>query len=156
MTPRLAVATLAAATLACAPRLLPGTDIPDTKDTRAISAQVGAYRQAVEKLDPAGVMALVAPTYFDNAGTPNPDDDVDRAGLEQRITADLQALDDVRFELTLRRVDVKGDQATAEVFFNAYYRVKTPDGGVVPRADTDVHQLRLARVQGKWLFTGGL
>ncbi len=156
MTPRLAAVTLAAAALSCAPRLLPGTDIQDTKDTRAIAAQVAAYRQAMEKLDPAGVMALVAPNYFDNGGTPNPDDDVDRAGLEKRITADLAALDDVRFELTLRRIDVKGDTATAEVFFNAYYRVKTPAGGVVPRADTDVHQLRLARVNGKWLFTGGL
>lgn len=152
---RLAVVSLAAAALACAPRLLPGTDILDTRDSRAIAGQLEAYRQAYEKLDAAGVMALVAPDYFDNSGTPSPDDDVNRAGLEKRL-GDLQALEELRLELTLRRLSVKGDDATAEVFFDQYYRVKTPEGRAVPRHDQDVHQLKLKRIDGRWLFVSGL
>jgi ketosteroid isomerase-like protein len=146
---------LAAVAFACAPRLLPGTDIQDTKETRAIASQVEAYRQAVEKLDPAGVMALTAPDYFDNSGTIAAADDVNRAGLEKRLQ-DLKQVEDLRFQLTLRRVDVQGDKATAEVFFDEYYRVKTPSGNVVPRHDADVHRLALRKVDGQWLFVSGL
>lgn len=146
---------LAAVALACAPRLLPGTEIKDSKDTRAISAQVEAYRQAVEKLDPQGVLALAAPDYFDNSGTTTADDDVNRAGLERRLE-DLQLLEEVRFQITLRRIDIQGDSAAVEVFFDEYYKVKTPSGALVPRHDADVHRLTLKRVQGKWLFVGGL
>jgi hypothetical protein len=146
---------LAALALACAPRLLPGTDIKDSPDSRAIAAQVEAYRQAVERLDPPGIVALTAPVYFDNSGTPSPEDDVDRAGLEKRLQ-DLKQLTDVRFQLTLRRIDVQGDTAGAEVFFDEYYRVKTPNGSVVPRHDADVHRLALKKIDGKWLFVSGL
>jgi hypothetical protein len=144
-----------AAALACAPALLPGTEIADTPDTRAIAAQVEAYRQALEKLDPQAVLALTAPDYFDNAGTPDPSDDVDRAGLEKRLQ-DLHQLEGARFQFTLRHIDIRGDVATAEVFFDSYYRVKTPGGTAVPRHDADVHLLTLKKYQGRWLFISGL
>jgi hypothetical protein len=146
---------LAAAALACAPRLLPGTEILDTQDTRAISAMVEAYRHDVEQLDGPAILAMVAPDYYDTAGTPDLADDVDRAGLEKRLE-DLKLLEDVRLQFTLRRIEVRGDTASCDVFYDEYYRVKTPNGTVVPRHDADIHRLQLKRVQGKWLFTSGL
>jgi hypothetical protein len=149
----LALAVLA---LACSPRRIPGTQIRDTPDTRAIYDAIAAYRDAMQKRDPAAVLALVAPDYFDNGGTADPADDVDRAMLEQRLPADLSKLDTLRLDLTLRRIEVKGDRAEAEVFFDAWYRVKTPSGGVVPRRDSDVHRMHLRRIEGAWKFTSGL
>ena len=73
----LALATLAA--VGCSPRRIPGTDIESTADTRAVYDVVQAYRQAMEKRDAAAVLALVAPNYYDTAGTPEPADDLDRA-----------------------------------------------------------------------------
>lgn len=141
--------------LACSPKLLPGTEIRDTADTRAVASALEAYRQAVEKRDPQAVMALVAPTYFDNSGTPDPVDDVDRDGLAKRLEQELAKVSVVRMQLSLRNVQVKGDDASAEVSFDQFYRVTTPNGEVA-RHDADVHQMGLKRIDRAWKFTSGL
>jgi ketosteroid isomerase-like protein len=140
---------------ACTPRRFPGTEIADNADTRAVAAAIEAYRAALEKRDAAGVLALATADYFDNGGTPEPADDLDRAGLEARLPKDLSAIEGVKLDFTLRRIEVDGDAAVAEVFFEHYYRVTTP-AGAVPRRDSDVHRFRLRRLGGKWLFAAGL
>lgn len=141
-------------TLGCAPRYLQGTEIRDTPDTRAVANALEAYRQAMEKRDPQEVMALVAPGYFDNSGTTDPADDVDRAGLEQRL-GELSSVTALRLQLTVRDIQVKGDKAEAEVFFDQFYRVATPNGPVA-RHDADVHRMTLQKLGGAWKFTSGL
>ncbi len=153
MTPR-RLLPLLVLTLACGPKFLQGTEIRDTPDTRAIANALEAYRQAMEKRDPQEVLALVAPNYFDNSGTPDPADDIDRAGLEKRLE-DLTNVLALRLQLTVRDIQVKGDQGRAEVFFDQYYRVNTPNGPVA-RHDADVHRLTLQKLAGAWKFTSGL
>ena len=153
MTKRLLVLALAAA--GCAPSLIPGTQLKDTADNRAVYQVVQSYREAMDRRDAAAVLALVAPDYFDTAGTPAPEDDVNRALLEQRIPQDLSRVDAVKLEVTVRKISVAGDRAEAEVFYDGWYRVKTPSGAV-PRRDSDVHLMKLRKVDGRWLFTGGL
>lgn len=149
----LALATLGVA--GCSPNRIPGTEIRNTKDTRAIFGVVQTYRQAMEKKDAPAVLSLVAPTYYDTAGTPDPADDLDRARLEQTLTADLEKAESIRLELTVRRIDVKGEDAEAEVFYEAFYRVKTPSG-VVPRRDSDIHRMKLQRAGADWKIIAGL
>ena len=140
---------------ACAPRLLPGTDIRDTPENRAVYEVVRSYQQALERRDAPAILALVAPDYFDNAGTPDPSDDIDRAKLEQTLPADLAKLEGVRLDVTIRNIQVQGDNAIAEVFYETYYRVETP-AGPVPRRDSDVHQIHLRKIEGAWKITSGL
>jgi hypothetical protein len=149
----LAVAALAAA--GCSPRRIPGTDIKATADTTAVYDVVQSYRQAMEKRDAAAVLALVSPTYFDTAGTPDPADDLDRGRLEASLAQDLSRAEGVKVEFTIRKIDVKGDEAFAELFFDSYYRVQTPSGAI-PRRDSDVHRLRLQRIEGAWKIASGL
>jgi hypothetical protein len=149
----LALVTLVAA--ACAPRLIPGTEIQSTRDTRAIYAVVMQYREALEKRDVPAILALVAPTYYDTAGTPDPGDDLDRARLEASLNQDLAKADSMKVEFTMRRIDVNGDEAQAEIFFDTFYRVKAPTA-VVPRRDSDVQRLKLKRLDGQWKFVSGL
>jgi ketosteroid isomerase-like protein len=149
----LAVAAVAA--VGCSPRRIPGTEIKDTRDTRAIYDVVQSYRQALEKRDAAAVLALVAPNYFDTAGTPQPEDDMDRGRLEASLPQDLARAEGVKEEFTVRKIEVSGDDAFAELFFDSYYRVQTPTGPV-PRKDSDVHRLRLHRMDGTWKIVSGL
>jgi hypothetical protein len=155
MTSRIAI-LLALAASACTPRLLPGTEIHSNPDTRAIYDVLQRYRQAMEMRDASAVLALVAPDYFDTAGTPQPDDDADRGVLEKRLPEDLANVDTLKLELTVRKIDVDGDHAEAEVFYDEWYRAKTPAGGIAPRRDSDVHRMRLRRIEGSWKFTSGL
>jgi ketosteroid isomerase-like protein len=142
--------------VACSPpKRLPGTDIRETPDTRAIYTVIEAYVNALNARDPCGVLAHVAPDYFDDAGTPDAADDLDRTQLERAIVEDLGRVDSAKLAVTLRKIEVQDDTAFAEVFYDSYYRVRTQTR-VVPRRDSDVHRIRLRRVDGEWKITSGL
>jgi len=147
-----ALAVLAAA---CAPLLIPGTEIRSTPDTRAVYEVVAKYREALEKRDVPGILALVAPSYYDTAGTPDPSDDLDRARLEASLNQEFAKTDSVKVAFTMRRIDVNGPDAVAEIFFDTFYRVKTPTTPV-PRRDSDVQRLGLKKIDGQWKFVSGL
>jgi len=155
MTKRLAIPLALLVAAACAPRRIPGTEIRDTAENRAVYASVEAYVRAMNQRDPAAVLAQVAPDYFDDAGTPEPTDDLDRAQLENALTADLARVETAKLAVSFRKIEVQGDTAFAEIFYDSYYRVQTP-AGPVPRRDTDVSRIRLKRVEGKWKITAGL
>ena len=155
MSLRTALLVLVALAAGCKPSLLPGTEIPETKDTRAVYDVLLAYRAALEKRDPNAVLALVAPSYFDNAGTPEPADDLDRAGLEASLAKDLPRTEGQKIDFTIRKIDIRGDEAVVEIFYDSFYRVKT-DSTLVPRRDSDVSRVRLKRVEGQWKFVSGL
>jgi hypothetical protein len=147
-----ALAVLAAA---CAPRMIPGTEIKSTPDSRAVYDVVMKYREALEKRDVPGILALVAPTYYDTAGTPDPADDLDRPRLEASLDQELAKAESVKANFTMRRIEVNGDDAVAEIFFDTFYRVKTPNT-TVPHRDSDVQRLNLKKIDGQWKFVSGL
>lgn len=151
----LSLVAAGAACLACAPRVLPGTEVKDTPETRAIATLLETYRQAMERRDPQAVLELAAPAYFDNSGTPEPNDDVDRVGLATRLD-ELSKITDLRFQLALRSIEVTAPTAArADVFFDQFYRVQTPNGPVA-RHDTDVHRMTFQKEGKVWRFTSGL
>jgi ketosteroid isomerase-like protein len=144
-----------AASLACSGRRIPGTDIKDTADTRAIVAVIDQYRAAAERRDPAAVMALVSRKYFDDAGTPDPADDVDYEQLKQRLSSDFAKLTALKLDIGVRGVEVDDDKAAAYVYYDEHYRIAT-SGGEVPRQASDSHRMRFVREAGTWKFVSGL
>lgn len=157
MTNRLALplAVLVLAAAACSPRRIPGTEIRDTQENRAIYSVVDAYVKGMNERDAAAVLAQVAPDYFDDAGTPEPDDDLDRERLEKALAADLARVESTKLAVSLRKIEVQEDAAFAEIFYDSYYRVMTP-AGAVPRRDSDVHRIRLKKVGADWKIVAGL
>jgi hypothetical protein len=155
MTTRTAVLLAALGAMGCSARRIPGTQIEETPNTRAVYEVVQSYRQAMEKRDAEAVLALVSPAYFDTAGTNEPSDDLDRRGLEAALAKELSRTDGVKLEFTVRKIEVVGDQAEAELFYDSYYRVQTP-AGEVPRRDSDVHRMKLRKAGGAWKIVAGL
>ena len=149
------LAILLALATGCGLRTLPGTDVPDTLETRAIYGVIQQWVKAMNERNAAGVLALVSPDYYDDGGTPDPADDLEWAKLEKALTADLARVEGSRLGVTIRRIDVEGDAARAELFYDSYYRVQTP-AGTVPRRDSDVYQLRLKKAGGVWKISAGL
>jgi len=146
---------LALPLFACATHRIPGTQIPDTSDTRAIVAAIEAYRLAAEQRDAGGVLALVSPQYYDNAGTPDPSDDVDYAQLRARLTDDYRRITALRLDINVKQVDVTGDRAAAYVDYDEYYRIATKAGEVAKQA-SDTHRMQFAREDHAWHFVSGL
>ena len=155
MNARSALLALAALAAACAPPRIPGTEIPSTPDTRAVYDTVMSYRAALERQDVPAILTLVSPAYYDTNGTPDPGDDLDRAGLEASLQKDLPRTEGLTVNIMVRKIDVTGDDAQAEVFFENFYKVKTSTAAV-PRRDSDLQLFKLHRIQGAWKFVSGL
>ncbi len=144
-----------AAFAGCSPKRIPGTQIDDTPDTRAVVAVIDAYRHAAERRDADAVMALVSSKYFDDGGTPDPGDDVDYDQLRQRLVGDYAKLVAVRLEIDVRGIDVTEGKADAYVFYDERFRIRTRTGEV-PKQASDVHRMRFVREDGAWKFVSGL
>ncbi|HET8541828.1 MAG TPA: hypothetical protein VFL83_18265 [Anaeromyxobacter sp.] len=151
------IAILLALAAGCGLRTLPGTDVPSTSDTRAIYDVIQRWVTAMNDRDAEGVLAVVAAQYFDDAGTPDPGDDLDRGRLEKALPEDFARVEGTKLAVTIRRIDVddKAGTATAELYYDSYYRVQTPNAPV-PRRDSDVYKLKLKRLAEGWRITAGL
>jgi hypothetical protein len=144
-----------AAAVACAPHRIPGTDIEDTKDTRAIYDVIQTYARGMQRRDAPTVLSVVSRQYFDDAGTPDPVDDIDYDRLEKTLPADLAKIETFRLELTLRKIVVERDQAYADVLYDAWYRIQAP-AGVIPKRESDVHRMKFKKEAGSWKIVAGL
>jgi hypothetical protein len=140
---------------ACGPRYIPGTQINDTQDTRAILEVMERYRSALEARDAKAIQALVSPNFRDNAGTEDPSDDLTAANLSQALPALFARMDAPRVELDVRRVDVKPDGwATVIYYWNASWRA--PGLMEKPQRDSELEQMILQREDGKWRIVSGI
>lgn len=139
----------------CSPKRIPGTEIRDSPDTRAVVDTIEQYRIATERRDPAAVMALVSPTYYDNAGTSDPGDDLDAERLQKRLAEDYAKLTWVSLEIAIKRIDIEGDRATAFIFFDERYRMRMKSGEVAKQA-SDIHRMQLVREANGWRFVSGI
>jgi len=155
MTLRRIVALAALSLAACAPSLIPGTGVENTLENQEVYALIRAYVEAMQRKDAPAVLALVGSEYYDGAGTPLPDDDLDRAGLEKGLAADFAQVDTYRLEVSVRKIEVKGDQATADVVYDNYFRVMTPAGGI-PKRESDLHRMWFRKVDKRWYIISGL
>src|SRR5579872_5526845 len=91
----------------CAHRQIPGTNIDDTQDTRAIVDVMQHYRSAVEAKDVPAITALLDPSFRDDAGTPNPADDLDYDTVSQKLGDRFSKLDEVKLDIEVRKINVK-------------------------------------------------
>ena len=150
------LAALASLSLAaCAPTLIPGTGVENTQENQEVYAVIRSYAEAMQKKDAAAVLNLVSPDYYDGAGTPLPDDDIDRAGLEKNLAADFAKVDTYRLEVSIRKIEVKGAEATADLVYDNYFRVMTPAGGI-PKRESDLHRMWFKKVNKRWFIVSGI
>lgn len=155
MTSRLSATALLLALAACSPRRIPGTEIPENDDSRALVALVEKYQAAAEARDAAAVLALVSESYLDDAGTPDPADDLDYGLLAKALPADLARVSGVRMQLQVRDIKIDGDKAQVFVRFDTRYRVTTR-AGEIAKAQQDVSRLVMVREKGTWKIFSGL
>jgi hypothetical protein len=140
---------------ACAPSRIPGTEVADSKENRAVYEVIRQYGEALRKRDAAAILLLVSPDYYDGSGTPDAGDDVNREILVKYLAEDLSRVESVAVDMGVKRIDVNVNEARAEVFYDAAYRVITPAGPVAKRP-SDVAQMRFRKVDGAWKITAGL
>jgi hypothetical protein len=142
---------LLGAALGCAAHKIPGTDIDETADTNAIIEVVGKYNTAVDAQDAAGILALVDKSFYDDAGTLTPEDDLDYATLKTKLPVMLQKFQDVRVRITVKTLNVVGDKASLVYNYVITFRI-----GQKVSTDSDIKRMDFKRVGGVWKIVKGV
>ena len=137
------------------PGLIPNTRVKDTPENREILKTVELYRQALENRDPAAVLALVQPTYLDNAGTPEGSDDVDFEGLKRVLSTRFKRAKQIRYRIEYQAVRVLGREAEIDAYVDATFVYEPDTGPPRWRRLSDYNRFRLLK-DGQWRFVSGL
>src|SRR4051812_8513282 len=105
--------TLALALCACSHRTIPGTNIDDTPEVRAVLDVFGQYKNAMEARDPSTLLQLMAPTYFDGSDPQHP---VDAASLQRGLPHQFDNVTGLKLEVKVKDVEVKGNDARVDYY----------------------------------------
>lgn len=139
----------------CASKRIPGTEIEDTSDTRAILQVMEQYRAALEARDSATIQALVTKDFREDAGTPSePDDDLTAANLAPYLENLFKALQSPKVELDVRRVQVREDIGAAVYYWKASWRM--PGLSSKPQRESELEQMVFRREDGQWKILSGI
>ena len=141
---------------ACAHATLPGTNIRDTPDNRAILDVFGRYKRALEARDATAILALAAPDYNDAGDPARGVRPVDRQGLQQKLTADLAKVTGVRLDATIKDLQVSEEGTARLDYFQVLRYAIATDGGEKWKSESDDARMRFARVNGEWKIASGL
>ena len=146
-----ALLLLVVAAAGCGAHHIPGTDLEDTGDTRAIIDTISKYNSALEARDVNGILALVDPEFRDNAGTLTPDDDIDIQRLQTILPQRLAKLQDVAVRIEIKTIDVKGDRAQAVYTWVSQFKL-----GGKSMTESDIKRMELHRTAGGWKILSGI
>jgi hypothetical protein len=148
----IAFALLAAA---CSHANLPGTTIPANDQTRAVLAAFTQYHDALESRDPAALLALAAPSYYDSGDSSRGIGPTDFKMLQLKLSHDFEKVNGLKLEATLKNIDVDGDKANVDYFQVLRYAVATPTGETW-KSESDDARMRFVKVSGAWKISSGL
>ncbi len=149
------IVTFAVVAVACGPRFIPNTEIPDTEENRDIVDFCERYRRAVEDINLGLLMTMASPRYFDNCGTTTGDDDMDRAGLEENLKQTFQSVEEIRHEIRYRDIFVKDGIIHVEYTFTTSFQF-TVEGETKWSNKTADNRLELERVDDGFLIISGM
>jgi hypothetical protein len=136
--------------------VIPGTTVADSDVNRDIIKTVEQYRAAVEARDIDRLLMLASEHYFEDSGTPRPDDDYGYDGLKQMLTTRLVRVRSLRYRIQYRNIRLDGDRAEVEVFLNGAFELLS-ESGEKYRPVSDYHRFLLEHTaKDRWKFLSGM
>lgn len=111
-----------AAMVGCKPDLLPGTNIEDTAENRAVIKFVERYRSAVESLSADAVLELVASDYFEDRGTPAEADDYGVEKLREQLRVRFEHIRVIQLKVDVQHVRYIPDEDLIHVYIRYLQR----------------------------------
>jgi ketosteroid isomerase-like protein len=142
--------------VACGARRIPGTEIEDNDDTRAILKVMEQYRSAVEARDAEGVLRLLAVGFKDEGGTSRPEDRMDYGELQKKLPGELAKLEDVKLELNIRKIEIYRENSTASAVYTYNLTFRIPRLSSKPKSESEIKQMWFKRDKGQWKIASGI
>jgi hypothetical protein len=125
----LLLAALAAPLVAsCGAQTIPNTTVPDTRENHAVIDVAERYRRAVEAMDTRTLLAMASERYFEDAGTPQGDDDYGYEGLRRLLSIWAEEVRGVRYEIRYRSVSFEqgGTRALIDYTYTGSFTLRRP------------------------------
>ena len=128
----------------CKPDLLPGTNIEDTSDNRAVVEFVEEYRTVVESRSADAVLDLVAEDYFEDQGTATDEDDYGIEKLREDLDKHFQHADVIQLKVEVQHISYYPEKELVHVYYRYLQRahLKLPAGNQWV-TDSDTNRLVL-------------
>jgi hypothetical protein len=141
-------------------RYLPGTTIPATEANREIIDTIEEYRVRLMEKNVDQLLLLASDKYFEDGGTPRPNDDYGYAGLAEILRGRLLRVESIRYDIQYKSINVGSDgRAQVEAFLNGAFELQG-DVGERYRRVSDFHRFVLERStvggSSKWKFLSGM
>jgi hypothetical protein len=153
----LSVVSLAVIAVGCSARKIPGTELDDTDDTRAILDVMERYRLAVEQRDAQTIVSLADESFKDDGGSATPDDDLDYRDLSTKLPERLKRLEDVRLELNVRKIEFTEDQSSARATYTYSTTFRMPGLTSKAQSESEIKQMIFKRVDKRvWKIVSGV
>ncbi len=130
--------------IGCKPDLLPGTNIEDTSENRAVIEFVEEYRKAVESRSSEAVLKLVADDYFEDRGTATDTDDYGIEKLRSDLETHFQVADVVQLRVEVQHVKYDPENDLVHVYYRYLQRAHLDlPAGSKWVTDSDINRLVL-------------
>jgi ketosteroid isomerase-like protein len=141
---------------ACSHNTIPGTQIPDRPENRAILDVVSAYKAAMEARDADALVALAAPSYFDK-GDPSRTaaGPLNYGSLRREIPEDFKDVKSVHLDITIKDLQIDGDKAHVDYYGVLRYAIGVSSGEKW-FSEADDARMRLVKLNGRWKISSGL
>ncbi|HYR55449.1 MAG TPA: DUF4440 domain-containing protein [Myxococcaceae bacterium] len=140
----------------CGARRIPGTEIEDNDDTRAILKVMEMYRSAIEARDAPGVLRLISESFKDEGGTSQPEDRMDYKDLQKKLPAQLSKLEDVKLDLNIRKIEIHRDTSMASAVYTYNLSFRMPRLSNKPKSESEIKQMWFRRDKGEWKIASGI
>lgn len=151
------VAFLVLALTGCSPKKIPGTDLDDTSETRAVIDVLQRYRMAVEAKNTSALVQLTDESFRDDGGSSAPDDDLDYATLPSKLAQRMAKISELKLDVTVKRIEFDSDEKMARVTYSYQLSFKMPEYSNRTQSENDIKQMLLKRVgDQEWKITSGI
>jgi len=126
------------------------------KERDSAARALGLELRTLEARDANTLLQLAAPSYYDSGDTTRGEGPTDYEALKAKLTQDFEKLTGLKLEVTVRDVDVKGQEARVDYYQVLRYAVRTPNGGERWKSVSDDARMKFVKTQGEWKIASGL
>jgi len=144
-----------AALAACSHNTIPGTNVRDDPQNRAVLQVLANYKEAMEARDANALISLAAPGYFDKGDPARPGDAHDLEGLRKSVPRDFKGVRALKLDIDIRNLKIEGDRAQVDFFGVMRYAVAVPNGEKW-FTESDDQRMKFVRIGNEWKIASGM
>ncbi|MBR4531850.1 hypothetical protein IKO70_05510 [bacterium] len=158
-------------TVACSPKMIKGTNIEETPDSKEILTVFGYYIKGFKEQNPEIFLEYVSKDYYDTNGTDEAADDIDYDKLIEILNSDAyHSLEKVSITCIIKDlffINDAGDKAELVYFYEVRFKMKSsippmeenafiqPDG-MTNQKVMENNKMKFVKEDGKWKIVSGL